>query len=193
MAYFPFMINLDDKKCLVAGGGKVAYRKALQMSEFGAKVFVVAPDICDDLKKLEKQQDNVCLFQKKMEPSDIEDMDVVVMATSDNAVNSYYAALCKEKKILVNVVDVKKDCGFYFPAIVRQGEVVVGVSTGGCSPLLASHIKQEIQSHIRPDYGKIADEMEDIREAALENIEDDKLRKQYLKEELMKKLRERDL
>ena len=84
-------------------------------------------------------------------------MDVVIMATDDAELNSRYAELCRNNHILVNVVDVKKDCDFYFPAIIKQGEVVVSVSTGGSSPMLASKIKKDIRQNLRADYGQIAE------------------------------------
>ena len=58
------------------------------------------------------------------------------------------AELCRQQRILVNVVDVKSDCGFYFPAIIKDKEVVISVSTGGQSPVLAGTIKRNIESHL---------------------------------------------
>ena len=65
------------------------------------------------------------MWKREVTEADISGMDVVIMATDDAELNSQYAELCRSKHILVNVVDVKKDCDFYFPAIIKQGEVVV--------------------------------------------------------------------
>lgn len=70
--------------------------------------------ICDELQKIESKQDTLLLVQRPFEDGDIEGADVVIMATNDSEVNSHIAAICKDKRILVNVVDVKKDCGFIF-------------------------------------------------------------------------------
>ena len=129
MAFFPFMIQMQDKLCVIGGGGKVAYRKVSMMLSFGARVTVIAPKICDELQKIESKQGALLLVQRPFEDGDIEGADVVIMATNDSEVNSHIAAICKDKRILVNVVDVKKDCGFYFPAIIKQDDVVVSVST----------------------------------------------------------------
>ena len=142
MAFFPFMIQMQDKLCVIGGGGKVAYRKVSMMLSFGARVTVIAPKICDELQKIESKQDALLLVQRPFEDGDIEGADVVIMATNDSEVNSHIAAICKDKRILVNVVDVKKDCGFYFPAIINQDAVVASVSTGGSAPALASQIKK---------------------------------------------------
>lgn len=167
MAYFPFMIQMDDKKCLIGGGGKVALRKAEGMLSFGARVTVIAPEILDEFYELQKKKPCLELVNRGMTEEDLGDADVVIMATDDTELNSHIADCCKKRRILVNVVDVKKDCGFYFPAVIRQDEVVVAVSTGGSSPVLASKIKQDIASHLRGDYGKIAREMGREREEIL--------------------------
>lgn len=191
MAYFPFMIELEQKPCLVVGGGRVAAHKARQLLEFGACVTVVAPDICEELKNLSwflEAKEKMILVCRKVQEDDLLGKEVVILATNDSEVNEAYACLCRQKRILVNVVDVKKDCGFYFPAIVRQEDVVIGISTGGCSPLLAVHIKKEIQKSLRPDYGKIAEEMENVRAYAFDNFKTEEARKHFLAEELRKRL-----
>ena len=197
MAYFPFMIQLDDKKCLIVGGGVVAARKAEQMCEFGARVTVVAPEICAKLLAVaceertdktidtadnpedncQKKPNRIQVRKREVTEADISGMDVVIMATDDAELNSRYAKLCRSRHILVNVVDVKKDCDFYFPAIIKQGEVVVSVSTGGSSPMLASKIKKDIRQTLRTDYGQIAEELGAIREEILAEEPDERARK----------------
>ncbi len=186
MAYFPFMIDLEKKRCVIAGAGKVAVRKAEQMIEFGADVTVVAPDICVQMRTLfEGKKNQMCLIQRKITKEDIVSADVVIMATNQPAVNEEMAAFCKEQRILVNVVDVKKDCGFYFPAIIKEEDVVISVSTGGCSPLLASGIKKEIQQGLSKDYGSIARKMGQRRQKIIDMVEDPAERKRLLKEMLI--------
>ena len=191
------MIQLDDKQCLIVGGGAVAARKAAQMCEFGACVTVVAPEICAELLAIadteridetagivenidgncQKKPERIRVWKREVTEADISGMDVVIMATDDAELNSQYAELCRSKHILVNVVDVKKDCDFYFPAIIKQGEVVVSVSTGGNSPMLASKIKKDIRQTLRTDYGQIADELGAIREKILAEEPDERARK----------------
>lgn len=117
------------------------------------------------------------MWKRKVAEADISGMDVVIMATDDAELNSQYAKLCRSRHILVNVVDVKKDCDFYFPAIIKQGEVVVSVSTGGSSPMLASKIKKDIRQTLRTDYGQIAEELGAIREEILAEEPDERARK----------------
>ena len=180
MAFFPFMIQMQDKLCVIGGGGKVAYRKVSMMLSFGACVTVIAPKICDELQKIESKQDALLLVQRPFEDGDIEGADVVIMATNDSEVNSHIAAICKDKRILVNVVDVKKDCGFYFPAIIKQEDVVVSVSTGGSAPALASQIKKSIKSHLPDNCGDMAKTLLEKRNEVLKTEPEEEKRKEIM-------------
>ena len=187
MSYFPFMIELNNEKCLIAGGGMVAYRKVCSMLEFGANVMVVSPEFCPELMTLAEQMDKrLTLIQRKVGASDIEDAFVVIMATDDVKVNHDMAELCRQKKILVNVVDVKDECGFYFPAIIKDKEVVISVSTGGQSPVLAGTIKRKIASHLDKSYGDIAERMGELREQVKAEIDDEEERKKVFQQMVRK-------
>ena len=189
MSYFPFMIELNNERCLIAGGGTVAYRKVCSMLEFGAVVTVVSPEFCPELLELAEQvntPDKYCaatndgcltLVKRRVQPQDIDGAFVVIMATDDEKVNHDMAELCRQQRILVNVVDVKSDCGFYFPAIIKDKEVVISVSTGGQSPVLAGTIKRNIESHLGRSYGDIAERMGELREQIKAQIDGEEERK----------------
>ena len=201
MSYFPFMIELNNERCLIAGGGTVAYRKVCSMLEFGAVVTVVSPEFCPELLELVEQvttPDKYCaatsddrgsvenfadysgcltLVKRRVQPQDIDGAFVVIMATDDEKVNHDMAELCRQQRILVNVVDVKSDCGFYFPAIIKDKEVVISVSTGGQSPVLAGTIKRNIESHLGRSYGDIAERMGELREQIKAQIDGEEERK----------------
>lgn len=191
MAYFPFMIQLEDKVCLIVGGGKVAARKVETLLSFGATVRVVAPEICQELYERQDSSQGLSLRERAFEEADLTDVDVVIMATDDSALNSRVSSICKQRKILVNVVDVKEDCGFYFPAIIKQDEVVISVSTGGSSPALAARIKKEIQKHLRGDYGRIASDLGEVREQVLMGYPQEEKRREILFDMLEQRLEER--
>ncbi len=177
MSYFPFMIELDNERCLIAGGGTVAYRKVCSMLEFGAVVTVVSPEFCPELLELAEHPARLTLIKRCVQPQDIDGAFVVIMATDDEKVNHDMAELCRQQRILVNVVDVKSDCGFYFPAIIKDKEVVISVSTGGQSPVLAGMIKRNIESHLGRNYGDIAERMGELREQVKAQIDGEEERK----------------
>ncbi len=177
MSYFPFMIELNNERCLIAGGGTVAYRKVCSMLEFGAVVTVVSPEFCPELLELAEHPARLTLIKRCVQPQDIVSAFVVIMATDDEKVNHEMAELCRQQRILVNVVDVKADCGFYFPAIIKDKEVVISVSTGGQSPVLAGTIKRDIESHLGRSYGDIAERMGELREQIKAQIDGEEERK----------------
>ncbi|WP_243440891.1 precorrin-2 dehydrogenase/sirohydrochlorin ferrochelatase family protein [Coprococcus sp. ART55/1] len=185
MSYFPFMIELNNERCLIAGGGTVAYRKVCSMLEFGAVVTVVSPEFCPELLELawrlcvsdKYSSGHLTLVKRCVQPQDIDGAFVVIMATDDEKVNHDMAELCRQQRILVNVVDVKADCGFYFPAIIKDKEVVISVSTGGQSPVLAGTIKRNIESHLGRSYGDIAERMGELREQIKAQIDGEEERK----------------
>lgn len=169
MAYFPFMIELKQQKCVIGGGGKVAARKVKTMLEFGAEVTVIAPEISTEILGLKDA--HLTIKQRGIIEEDLMGAVVVILATDDERVNSRMAAFCRENHILVNVADVKEECGFFFPAIIKQEDVVIAVSTGGDSPLLAARIKKEIQKNLNSCYGRLADTLGRLREQVLDTVD----------------------
>ena len=138
MAYFPFYIDIKDKKILVVGGGKVALRKVEKLLQFEPKITVVAPFICDEIRKL-----GVSIIERKFIDSDIDNIFCAISATDDEVVNGHIFKLCSEKNILVNTVDDKDKCGFIFPALVNKNGITAG---SGKSPVYAKYIRERLEN-----------------------------------------------
>lgn len=173
MAYFPFFIDLEGKSCLIVGGGEVAYRKICILLEFGVSIHVVALDFCEKLKGLKVDnhlQDKLIMEKREYNENDFKDIFFVIAATDDAGVNHEVAQICKDKNILINAVDQKDDCSFYFPALVKKGELVTGISSGGSSPVLAKHIKKKAEVLIPNYYKDINEQMGEIREYVKEHL-----------------------
>lgn len=163
MAYFPFYIDIENKKCLIAGGGEVAYRKAEAVLLFGANVTVTAPKICEELTMLSSENQKLLLVQREFCEKDLEDIFFVIAATDDRKVNDRIFELCTKKQILVNVVDEKDQCSFFFPSFVKRRDFVIGISSGGKSPALSKFIRKKLEELI-PDYvGEINDRLGEMR------------------------------
>ena len=157
MAYFPFFADIEGMKWLIAGGG-VALRKVRDLLPYGAVIEVVSPDMSPDLNEMAKDSayaDTLKLTRRAFEDRDLDGADFVIAATSEPGLNSRISALCRSKRIPVNVVDVKEECSFIFPSIVRDGPVVVGISTGGMSPVIARYLKARIQSAMPDSLGEL--------------------------------------
>ncbi len=171
MAYFPFMIDIENQNCLVVGGGKIAYHKVKLLLPFGVRIRLVAEEICEELWSLQQEEKGLTMTERVFRAEDIQNADMVVAATDDDGLNRHISALCKQEKIPVNVVDVKEACSFIVPAIIRDKELLVAVSTGGRSPAAAAFVKQRIREQIPDYYGDLIDALGAYRERVLQLVD----------------------
>ncbi len=186
MAYFPMMVELQDARVLIIGGGVTALRKAEQMLSFGAKCRVIAPALHEGFAGLD------CSIEKReYHDGDItaeQKLAMVIAATDDRAVNRAVSECCRALHIPVNVVDDLELCSFIFPSIVREQEVVCGISSGGRSPLVTQHIKKLLQQIWPVGIGEINEEMGRCRLALQKSEPDITKRRARLKARLQELL-----
>ena len=187
MAYFPIMVDLCGKRVLIVGGGETAARKAAQLQDFGAEIIVVAKELKAAFPK------EASIIVRSFQSSDIEDNDsdifLVIAATDDREVNQEVSGLSKKYRIPVNVVDDEPLCSFTFPAVLRDRDVVVSVSSGGKSPLVTQYVKNKIGEALPEHIGEINDEMGKLRKRIRASVPGQKERKQIYKEELERLLK----
>lgn len=162
MAYFPLFIEMEGKKCLLVGGGKVAFRKAEVLVCYGAELIIVAENFCEELKEMERKK-KVILICRKAVLEDAKGMDIVFCASSDREFHQKMSAYCREKMIPVNVADDKEKSSFLFPALVRQEDVVLGITTGGNSPAASRYLREEISSRLPWYLGKLVHKLGGLR------------------------------
>ena len=179
MAYFPFMIEMEGKACLVAGGGRIAFHKVKILTDFGARVRVVAPTICGPLCELAGCENGrlINLIEREFRESDIDGMDFVVAATDEEELNYHISELCKKRGILINAVDMKEACSFAFPAIIKDKDLVIAVSSGGKSPAAAAYIKRKIRQGLPDYYGTMIEQLGAYRDYIFERAADLEKRK----------------
>lgn len=169
MPWFPMFVQLKGAEALLVGGGTVALRKAEKLLPYGPSIKVVAPDIIPELTTLP----GLTLCRRPFAESDLQGTPALVIAATDEpALNRKIAALCREKRIPVNVVDDPEACGFLFPALVRRGRLSVGISTGGASPTAAVWLKERIESILPPHFGAALDRLEALRPALKAQVSD---------------------
>lgn len=187
MAYFPMFVDMTERECLIVGGGNVAYRKVMVMLDFGAKVTVVADDICDELRKLtagdrSNKENRITFIKRRFERKDCDGMEMVIAATDDNALNHEIAEYCKAKGIMVNAVDQKADCSFIFPSYIKEKNLVAAFSSGGNSPVLTQYLKGKEQEILTPFLGELNEYMGQIREKVIAEYDTEAERKRVFKE-----------
>lgn len=197
MAYFPMFVDMTERECLIVGGGNVAYRKVIVMLDFGAKVTVVAENICDELRKLTiddiasedntgsytaNKENRITFIKRRFERKDCDGMEMVIAATDDNALNHEIAEYCKAKAIMVNAVDQKADCSFIFPSYIKEKNLVAAFSSGGNSPVLTQYLKGKEQEILTPFLGELNEYMGQIREKVIAQYDTEAERKRVFKE-----------
>ena len=187
MAYFPMFVDMTERECLIVGGGNVAYRKVMVMLDFGAKVTVVAEDICDELRKLTiddtaNKENRITFIKRRFERKDCDGMEMVIAATDDNALNHEIAEYCKAKGIMVNAVDQKADCSFIFPSYIKEKNLVAAFSSSGNSPVLTQYLKGKEQEILTPFLGELNEYMGHIREKVIAEYDTEAERKRVFKE-----------
>ena len=164
MAFFPIFINLSDCRVLIAGGGDVAFRKAWQLREYTAEITVVAPDFVSDFEKL---RGDITLRKKVFAFEDLDNCGMVIAATDDYALNTEISRKCRESGILVNAADSPENCDFYFPALVRRDDLVIGISSSGTAPGVAAAVRRILDTRISGHAGRLLSEIGAVREELL--------------------------
>lgn len=144
MKYYPVFLDIRDKKCVVVGGGEVAARKAERLIECGAEVFVISPKLTPELAVLEKKN-LICHVASEYTTHFIDGAALVIGATDDEKTNARIANDARVKGIPVNIVDDPQKCDFILPALVQRGDLAIAVGTGGKSPALARHVREELE------------------------------------------------
>ncbi len=150
--YFPMLVNLQDRKCLVAGAGMVAGAKIAGLLRSGARVQVVSPDASQRIKSL-TAAGAIVWRRRAFSPRDLEGVFLAVAATNSSQTNGAVFRACAKRGILCNSVDDPWHCDFIYPAVVRRGPLQIAISTGGCSPALAARLRRELERQYGPEWG----------------------------------------
>ena len=177
MAHFPLYIELNNKPCLIVGGGSVAARKAGVLLSFGAKVTVVSHSFCEELEGLPVNK-----IQGDFTFECLAGRELVVAATSDTVLNHEIATWCKERGVYVNSATSKMDSTFLFPAVVQKEGITIGITSEGKSPAVTRQIRKQIERCIPDRLEERLEELERIRELVKEQVPDQLVRKEIFYE-----------
>ena len=145
--YFPLFIDISDKTFLVVGAGNIAVRRILKLREFGCKIIVVAKKI--EVTIMDLQDERLILKERAYDSSDVEEADYVIAATDDKELNERIVWDCKGAGVTVNDASNYQNCDFYFPGIVTEEEMVIGVTSSGSNHKLARRVAGAIRYNIK--------------------------------------------
>ena len=166
MNRFPLCINLEDKRFLIVGYGRIAKRKLKAISEFTSNIKIITKDPTE-----EKLGKGIEIVNKCFDEKDIEGMDFVITATGSREQDEAIVAACKSRGIPVNAADDRDECDFFLPGIIKRGDLVVSVSTSGKSTAYSKHLREQIEDVIPDNIEKVLDIMGELRKSLPSKVE----------------------
>jgi precorrin-2 dehydrogenase/sirohydrochlorin ferrochelatase len=179
---FPMFVKLDGRQVLVVGAGQVGEPKIRGLLSTGAKIRVVAQNASGAVREWARNG-GIVLEERGFVLSDLDNVFLVVVATSSRDLNEFVYGEANARSIMCNVVDVPEQCDFYYPAVVRRGDLQIAVSTSGQSPSLAQRIRQQLERQFGPGYAHWVAELGETRRKVLASDLDPE-RKRFLLQSL---------
>ena len=161
-ALFPLFLDLRGRRVLVVGGGEVAARKVAALLDSGAAVVMVAPAITPALAAL-AQANRLAHIPTAFAPEQLDGSWLVIAATDDDAVNRAVAAAAHARRLFINVVDDAELASAQLPARVQRGPLQVAISSGGASPMLARHLREQLETRLDEALGQLAGLLGELR------------------------------
>lgn len=200
MTLFPFFENIDGRTVLLVGGGRVATGKLEKLLPFTDRLLIVA-EVPDEVEAFCWAQGLTpgsdpdgdlwpVLLKRSFEDSDLERADYVIGATDDRELNRHISELCRQKKIPVNIVDDAELCTFIFPSLVKRGDLVAGITTGGKTPGFGQYVRKTLEEALPDNTEAIIDELYTYKLQLKETVPEHTERARLLREHLAELLKE---
>jgi siroheme synthase-like protein len=168
---YPVLLELAGRRAVVVGELAVAAGKVEGLLAAGAAVAVVAPGPAAVLERLEAEP-GVTVRRRAYRRGDLAGAFLCVAGSADPAVRAAVAAEARAGGVLVNVMDDVPNCDFAAPAVVRRGDLVVAVGTGGRAPALARRLRAELEGRFGPEWAELVDLVGEVRAATLGDLPD---------------------
>lgn len=163
---FPMFLKLEGRQCLVVGAGKVGEPKIGGLLETGARIRVVALDASPTVREWARTG-KIDLELRPFVADDLDSAFLAIVATNSRSLNERAYHEAQRRHVLCNVVDVPGLCDFFYPAVVRRGDLQIAVSTAGQSPSLAQKLRQQLEKQFGPGYGSWVAELGETRKLIL--------------------------
>lgn len=156
MNYFPVFLDSKKIRAVIIGGGDVAARKIELLLKSTNNITIVSPKLSVTVERLIKTH-KLTWHQRIYQPSDIDDVNLVISSTDNTEVNRQVSVLAQQKNILVNVVDQPELCSYITPSIVDRNPMLIAISSSGSSPVLVRILKEQFDKLLPSRYGKLAE------------------------------------
>ena len=152
MRYYPVHLDIQNRNCLVVGGGAVGTRKVATLLDCGANVMVISPVVSHQLRDFAKSG-LIKLRQRPYQSGDLDGMFLVIGATDDEGLNRRISSDAEHRNTLCNIADRPEVCNFILPSIVQRDDLVITISTSGKSPALAKKLRKTLEKQFGKEYG----------------------------------------
>src|SRR6266478_10108043 len=162
MTLFPMFMKLEGRSCLVVGAGTIGEPKIGSLIAAGASVRVVALHATAAVTEWARTG-AITWEARAFNAADLDNTFMVIAATNSRDLNAAIFHEARQRNVLCNVVDDPEYCDFYYPAVVRRGDLQIAISTNGHSPALAQRIRRELEIRFGPEYGEWLEELGKIR------------------------------
>jgi len=161
---YPVNLIVDGRRCVVVGAGRIAARKIDGLMAAGADVHVVAPQLGEQVQAW-RDEGRITTAERPFEPADLDGVWLATAATDDPAANHAVFEAGEARRVWVNAADDPDNCSFTLMSVIRRGDLVVTVGTGGRSPALATWLKEWITAELGPEYETLVEVLAEAREA----------------------------
>ncbi|MCC3375748.1 bifunctional precorrin-2 dehydrogenase/sirohydrochlorin ferrochelatase [Cohnella sp. REN36] len=178
--YYPAMLHLEGRRCVVFGGGAVAERKAAGLLEAGAAVTVVSPSLTARLGAW-ATDGTIAAVRREGEPADLEGAALAFAATDRPEANGRLAEAARARGVPIAVADDGEAGDFVAPAVVRRGGLLFAVSASGAGPAFAARLARELADRYGPEYGALAATLRRIRAEVRGAVADPAARRRLLR------------
>lgn len=156
------MLDLQGRRCLVVGAGKVAAGKIDGLLNHGAKIVVVCPRAVRAIQA-KARAGTLVWRQRVFSSQDVNGAFLVIAATNSSQVNGAVFRACRAQRVLCNSVDDPEHCDFFYPAVVRRGPLQIAISTNGNLPALAARLRKELDAKFGEEWSEWVKQLGKLR------------------------------
>ena len=191
MAYNQFrytvQLNMENRRCVVVGGGSVALRKAKSLLEAGAAVTLIAPSILPEIVALQRTFPALSLCRRNYEEGDLQDAFLVIAATDNRPVNEAITREATAERCLINVADDPDAGNFTVAGTFDTGNLHFSVATGG-NPRLTHLLLEDLKQQYGDDMAAFAAFLDEQRETVKQRLPGPRARQEFWRNTLTNQL-----
>ncbi|MCL0064989.1 glutamyl-tRNA reductase [Dehalococcoidia bacterium] len=160
---YPVFLNINAKRCVVVGGGRIAQRRVKSLLECGAMVKIISPELSEKLELMAGKKKSIEVVKREFCYGDLEGAFLAIAASSEPEVNRRVVEEAMWRGVLVDSSTDPTEGNFILPSVVRSGDLAIAISTSGGSPALARMIREELEQSLGPEHAALIKLVSEVR------------------------------